>query len=286
MRFGEGRRGALGVGWAWVVIRCADRSDEPGMEGWRYRSLSGLSGWFRRAMVVCLLINLFGLGLQGLDVYLGESLRPGQLASQAYLGFTTLMWELLHVAYRAAQLGGAAMLCWWFAWCVRNTEVLARGRLRSRWWSWAQFWVPGPCFVVPIRSVSELWSVNRFGLRRVKGGFSQRHRGDALAELNTKPALVVVWWSCVLAWIAVEWSAVIVIDQGGLNRVGLPATWGVYLAMAGYVLGALACGLGIEVVRKITSMQSEWDERTPKNESTGRRGRSLRVSPVRSDEAA
>ncbi|MEO1717499.1 MAG: DUF4328 domain-containing protein [Planctomycetota bacterium] len=260
------------------------------MEGWRYRSLSGLSGWFRRAMVVCLLINLFGLGLQGLDLYVGNELQTGQLASQAYLGFTTLMWEMLHVAYRAAQVAGAAMLCWWFAWAVRNTEVMAHGRLRSKWWSWALFWVPGPSFVVPFRGVCELWSVNRFGLRRVKGGYAQRNDPNMRRDLNSKPALVLVWWTCVLAWIALEWSAVIVIDHGALNQVGLPASSGVYLAMAGYVLGALACGLGIEVVRKITSMQREWDERTPKSESIGggRRDRSQRVSPLRSvpDQAA
>ena len=75
------------------------------MGAWRYRSLSGLSGWFRRAMVVCLLINLFGLGLQGLDLYLGNDLQAGSLGSQAYLGLTTLMWEMLHVAYRAAAAG-------------------------------------------------------------------------------------------------------------------------------------------------------------------------------------
>lgn len=238
-------------------------------------------------MVVCLLINLFGLGLQGLDLYLGNDLQPGALGSQAYLGFTTLMWEMLHVAYRAAQLAGAAMLCWWFAWALRNSEVMARGRLRSKWWSWVLFWVPGPSFVVPIRSVCELWAVNRFGLRRVKGGYSNRNDPSMKRDLNEKPPLVVVWWLCVLAWIVLEWSAVIVIDHGALNSVGLPVSWGVYLAMAGYVLGALACGLGIEVVRKITSMQAEWDERTPRNESTGgRRERSQRVSPLRSGDTA
>ncbi|MEO1584667.1 MAG: DUF4328 domain-containing protein [Planctomycetota bacterium] len=259
------------------------------MQAWRYRSAAGLSGWFRRAMIVCLLINLFGLGLQGLDLFLGEDLRPGQLASQAYLGLTTLMWELLHVAYRAAQLGGAALLCWWFAWTLKNTEVMARGRLRSSWWSWVQFWLPGPCFVTPVRAMSELWAVNRFGLERVRGGIANRRDGGPSAALNAKPPLVFVWWFSVLLWIGLEWSAVIVIDRGGLTEVGLPATWGVYLAMAGYVVGALACGLGIEVVRRITGLQIRWDERTPKNESTtGKRGRALQGSPLRpaKDEAA
>lgn len=256
------------------------------MDGWQYRSVEGLSAWFRRAMAVCLLINVVGLGLQGLDLYLGNDLQTGQLASQAYLGLTTLMWEMLHVGYRAAQVLGAGLLCWWFAWTLRNTEVMARGRLRGKWWSWSQFWVPGPCFVVPIRTVSELWAVNRFGLRRVKGGISRRFEGRPEAELSWRPPLVVVWWCSVLAWIALEWSAVIVIDHGTLNRVGLPSSWGVYLAMAGYAIGALACGLGIEVVRKITLMQVEWDERTPKNESSGRRGRSLQVSPLRGGSAA
>lgn len=240
-------------------------------------------------MVVCLLINLFGLGLQGLDLYLGNDLQTGQLASQAYLGLTTLMWEMLHVGYRVAQLAGAAMLCWWFAWAVRNTEVMARGSLRSKWWSWVQFWLPGPCFVVPVRGVCELWAVNRFGLRRVKGGYANRHDPSLRRDLNAKPALVIAWWSCVLAWIALEWAAVIVIDRGALSAVGLPVSWGVYLAMAGYVMGASACGLGIEVVRRITSFQAEWDERTPRSESTagGRKARSLRVSPLRSaDEEA
>ncbi len=267
-----------------VRCGCPVVAEEPTialMQGWHYRSLEGVSGWFRRAMVVCVLINLFGLALQGLDLYLGNELRPGQLASEAYLGFTTLMWEVLHVAYRAAQLAGAALLCWWVAWAVQNTQLMARGRLRSNWWNWVLFWLPGPCFVAPVRTVSELWAVNRFGLRRVKGGYAHRNDPSLKQDLNAKPALVLVWWSCVLAWIAMEWSAVIVIDHGALNRVGLPASWGVYLAMAGYVLGALACGLGIGVVRTITSMQMEWDERTPRSETWGRRERSQQVSPLR-----
>ncbi|MGP1273407.1 MAG: DUF4328 domain-containing protein [Phycisphaerales bacterium] len=255
-------------------------------DGPSYKPVQPIEGVFCRAMAVCLIASAAALVLRVMDLKLLDSLAPEALLSQAYLGLTDLAWTVLNVAYSAAQVLGVVMLSVWVARMVRNTEALAGARIRSASWGWVWFWVPGPNLYRPIDTVSELWVINRIGRDRVRGQSFTRKKVDRAALLSWKPGLVIAWWLCVIAWVLFErvGEAMIIYDLG--SGLGLPENLGVYAAMVGNALGIAATIMGIEVVRRIGTLQREWEERIPKREGSGDRDRSLRVSPLRSESAA
>ena len=252
-------------------------------DGSAYKSAQPIEGVFCRAMSTCLIASGLAFLLRGLDLYLLDSLRVGSTASEAYLALTDLVWTLLNVVYTAALIGTVVTLSWWVSRMIRNTELLAGARIRSAWWSWVWFWVPGPCLYRPIDTVSELFTINRIGRDRVRGQAFTRAKVDRKSIVGHKPALVIGWWVSVLAWTLFERVGEAMIVYGPTSAIGLPANWGVYAAMGGNVLGVTASILGIEVVRRIGTLQREWEERIPRHEQPTERGRALRVSPLRSE---
>lgn len=251
-----------------------------------YKSAESIEGVFCRAMAVCLLGSAMALVLRGLDLKLLDRLVPGALLSEAYIGLTDVVWTGLNVVYSCALVVAAVSVSWWVARMVRNTEALAGARIRSAWWGWVWFWVPGPNLYRPIDLVSELWTINMIGRDRVRGGSFTRAKVDRQKLIHHKPGLVTAWWFAVLAWVVFERVGEAMIIYGPTSALGLPVSWGVYAAMAGNVLGVAATVMGIRVVRRIGTLQREWDERVPKREGPSEPDRSLRVSPLRSDSAA
>lgn len=248
---------------------------------------AGVEGWFRFSMMVCLLSCAAAGVLRAFDMALLEGLHPGRLVGETYLGLTGLAWSVLNVASTAALLAGAATLSWWVGLTVRNTEALVRGPIRSQWWSWVWFWTPGPWFWRPVTVLSELLSINRFGVERVRGGYSQRHAVDARARLDRVSPLAGAWWLGVLAWQAAFRGGEALIVHGPIEGLGLTAGLGAWLSLAGYGLGVVASALSIVIVRRVSAMQREWDARTPRSESAeAQKDRTQMVSPVRSDLAA
>jgi hypothetical protein len=248
---------------------------------------AGVEGWLRFSMMVCLACCVGAGVLRAFDLALLDGIHPGRLIGEAYLGLTGLAWSVLNVASTAALLAGAATLSWWVALTVRNTESLVRGPIRSQWWSWVWFWVPGPWFWRPVTVLSELLAISRFGVERVRGGYSQRHSVDARARLDRVSPLAAAWWLSVLAWQAAFRGGEALIVHGPIEGLALPGDAGAWLSLAGYALGVAASALSIVIVRRIGAMQREWDQRTPKSESAeAQKDRTQMVSPVRTDIAA
>lgn len=224
--------------------------------------------------------------LRAIDKSLLGALSPGDLISQAYIGFTDLVWTAMNVGYSAAVLVAAVAISWWVARVVRNTEWLARGRIRSAWWSWVWFWVPGANLFRPVGIVGELWAVNEYGRDRVCSGSLTRGRAER-GRLTRRPPLVSAWWLCVVVWVVLERVGEAMILYGPSGVMGLPTNPGVYIAMGGNAFGIAAAWLGIRVVRRVTALQDEWEARTPKrDERRAVPDRSLRVSPLRNEPAA
>ncbi|MEM8784024.1 MAG: DUF4328 domain-containing protein [Planctomycetota bacterium] len=252
----------------------------------RYKPSESLEWVFCRAMAICLVGSALALVLRGLDLKLLDRLVPGAVLSQAYIGLTDVVWTGLNVVYSCALVIAAVALSWWVARMVRNTEALAGAKIRSASWGWVWFWVPGPNLYRPIDLVSELWTINMIGRDRVRGGSFTRAKVDRQKLVHHKPALVSAWWLAVLAWVILERVGEAMIIYGPTSALGLPVSWGVYAAMAGNVVGVAAAAMGIGVVRRVGTLQREWDERIPKREGASEPDRSLRVSPLRSDAAA
>ena len=258
-------------------------ADALAMQDALYRSSAGIEGAFRKLMLLCAGSCACAVGLIGLDIALVEQLRPGEVMSDAYLSLTDLARAGVDLALTASVLFGVPMLFAWIARTVRNTEVLAQSRIRSDWWSWVWFLVPGPCLTKPIAVMGELLAINRFGLMRVKGGYSRRRETSNRAMIEQRPFEIAMWWYVtLLGALLVGGTRVLVLLWDRLS-LGFPMEWLAYAEVGGYISVGFAAVLGGMIVGRIGRAQREWYDRIPKSDSEERSGRrAVAVSPLRS----
>lgn len=278
----------------WWVVRCLRNrggdhqlrgchADPRGMHAMRYRSTAGVEGAFRKLMLLCVASCVCAVGLIGLDVALVERLHPGEVMSDAYLTLTDLARAGVDLALTASVLFGVPVLFAWISLTVANTEALAQSAIRSERWAWVWFFVPGPCLYKPIAVMSELLAINRFGLMRVKGGYSRRRNASSRELIERKPFEIAMWWYVTLLGVALVGGTRLLGLLWDRLALGIPVEWLAYAELAGYVSVGFAGVMGAMIVGRIGRAQREWYDRIPKSEPTERSGRrAVAASPLRS----
>lgn len=149
-----------------------------------------------------------------------------------------------------AQLGTTALVALLFLpWLFHarvNVRALGVRRLQfGREWAYLCFLVPGLNLFRPYQVVSEIW----------RG--SDPSTNDPLAwRQRSMPKLVLAWWITLVAWIALETLAALLIEQAsGLSRIRLAHI----LSLAGNGSAALSASLAYFMVSRLSHAQeAKW----------------------------